>query len=182
MTIYLYIKQHSVTGLKYFGMTRQRNPFSYKGSGLHWLRHLKNHRNLIETLEVWGFDNQDLCTEFALSFSKNNNIVESKEWANLREENALDGWVIGMRHSEETKGKMRGRICSDETRAKLSVVSKNQSAETRAKIGAARRGKICSDETRAKLSLAFKGKPCSEETKAKIRLTKKLSKSLTRPF
>ena len=33
MTIYLYVKQHSITGLKYFGRTTQANPYKYKGYG-----------------------------------------------------------------------------------------------------------------------------------------------------
>ena len=41
MIIYLYLKQHNITGLKYFGKTEQ-NPYKYKGSGIYWLRHLKN--------------------------------------------------------------------------------------------------------------------------------------------
>ena len=43
MTIYLYVKQHSVTGLKYFGRTECKNPFRYKGSGSYWKKHLKKH-------------------------------------------------------------------------------------------------------------------------------------------
>ena len=88
MTIYLYIKQHSVTGLKYFGKTISKNPFKYLGSGKRWVPHIKKHGvDQVKTLEIWGFDNQEMCTEFALKFSKDNNIVESKEWANLMEEN-----------------------------------------------------------------------------------------------
>jgi hypothetical protein len=40
---FLYIKTHSVTGLKYFGKTT-KDPFRYKGSGVYWVRHLKVHR------------------------------------------------------------------------------------------------------------------------------------------
>lgn len=83
-TIYLYIKQHSISGLKYFGRTIKPNPFKYPGSGSRWSRHLKKHgKQYVKTLEIWGFDDQELCTNFALKFSEENNIVESKEWANL---------------------------------------------------------------------------------------------------
>ena len=55
MTIYLYVKQHSITGLKYFGKTTKIDPFLYKGSGKYWQRHIKKYgKNFIETLEVWG--------------------------------------------------------------------------------------------------------------------------------
>ena len=96
MIIYLYIKQHSNTKLKYFGKTMKSDPFKYLGSGTRWLNHIKKHgKDKVVTLEIWGFDDQDLCSEFALAFSKKNNIVESTEWANLRPENGLDGLPAG---------------------------------------------------------------------------------------
>ena len=80
MIIYLYVKQHSITGFKYFGKTEQANPFRYNGSGKYWVPHIKKHgKNYIKTLDIFGFDNAKLCTEFALKFSKENNIVESNE-------------------------------------------------------------------------------------------------------
>jgi hypothetical protein len=94
--IYLYIKVHTKTGLKYFGKTTNNNPYSYKGSGSYWQKHIKKHgKDNIETLQVWEFDNQSECTDFALHFSEENNIVKSKDWANLREENGKDGVTSG---------------------------------------------------------------------------------------
>jgi hypothetical protein len=93
--MYLYVKQHNVTGLKYFGMTSTKDPYVYVGSGTHWRRHLRVHGKDIVTLEVWEFSNQDDCEKFALEFSEKNNIVESKEWANLRPENGRDGKPVG---------------------------------------------------------------------------------------
>ena len=111
--IYLYVKQHSITKLKYFGKT-VRDPYSYNGSGLKWLRHIKRHgKEFVETLEVWVFDNQEECTEFALSYSKSNNIIESKEWANLKDEDGLMGWGIGNKHR-------LGKSLSDETKRRIS--------------------------------------------------------------
>jgi len=90
-TTYLYVKQHLVTGLKYFGKTN-KNPFRYFGSGTYWTRHIKKYgKEHIRTLEIWGFDNPSLCNEFASKFSEENNIVESAEWANLCPENGTDG-------------------------------------------------------------------------------------------
>ena len=62
---------------------------------------LKHGKDKIKTIEVWGFDNEQLCTEFALKFSKDNDIVESKEWANLIEENGLDGTPPGIQFSKQ---------------------------------------------------------------------------------
>lgn len=98
MTIYLYIKCHTKTGLKYFGKTI-KNPYEYQGSGVYWNRHLDVHgRDEVQTLNVWEFNNQKDCTDFALNFSKTNNIVKSTEWANLMEENGISGGRVENNH------------------------------------------------------------------------------------
>ena len=95
--IYLYLKQHKITGLKYFGRTTSKNPFKYKGSGKRWGYHCNKHGwEHITTIDIWGFDCQEACTEFALKFSKQNNIVESIEYANLEIEDGLNGKLSGI--------------------------------------------------------------------------------------
>lgn len=97
MITYLYIKQHRKTGLKYFGKTTNKNPKKYPGSGLYWIAHLEKHGYDIETTDLWSFDNPIECEKFATNFSQTHNIVESSEWANLKEENGLDGGFSGYR-------------------------------------------------------------------------------------
>jgi len=93
---YLYIKRHSVTGLKYFGKTTRKNVKSYKGSGKYWKRHIKYHGlKFVETLWFQLFDNENELTEFALKFSKENNIIESEYWANLINEDGKKGGTHG---------------------------------------------------------------------------------------
>ena len=88
---YLYIKQHPTTKLKYFGKTT-KEPNQYLGSGKLWLKHIKKHgRDYVQTIWYQLFYYENELINFALSFSKENNIVESKEWANLKDENGLDG-------------------------------------------------------------------------------------------
>jgi len=88
---YLYIKQHKITGLKYFGKTT-KHPENYYGSGKYWKKHIKKHgEKFVETIWSKFFIDEKELTEYALNFSKENNIVESLEWANLKEENGLDG-------------------------------------------------------------------------------------------
>jgi hypothetical protein len=99
MTIYptyLYIKQHSITKKKYFGKTTQ-DPLKYNGSGVYWTDHIKKHgRKHVITTRLFGpFTDSIVISEFALAFSRDNNIVESKDWANLEPENGLDGGVTG---------------------------------------------------------------------------------------
>lgn len=87
---YLYIKTHNQTGLKYFGKTI-KDPFEYNGSGTYWLRHLEKHGYDITTSIVGYYTDKQLCKETAIEFSKSQNIVESKDWANLCDENGTDG-------------------------------------------------------------------------------------------
>lgn len=115
----IYVKKHSITGLKYFGVTT-KNPYKYVGSGTHWLRHINKHGKYnVSTIDVWGFDNQKDCTYFALKFSRMNNIVESREWANQREE---DG-VVSNRTYKKRKG------LSEEQKKHLSWKSLEQFAD-----------------------------------------------------
>ena len=120
---YLYIKKHNVTGLQYFGKTI-RDPIKYRGSGRHWLNHLKRHGNDISTIWYQLFETEKELTEYAISFSNKNNIVESKNWANLVIENGINGGgVSGIKRSEETKKKIAqartGKVTSDETKKKI---------------------------------------------------------------
>jgi len=94
-TTYLYIKQHAITGLKYFGKTTKSDPVKYKGSGTYWMRHLKDHGNHVNTLWYQLFENEFELREYALNFSREHQINSSKEWANIILEDGLDGVVVG---------------------------------------------------------------------------------------
>ena len=88
---YLYIKEHSVTGLKYFGKTT-KNPNSYHGSGKYWKSHIKIHGvTFVTTKWVKLFTSYDEITEFATAFSEIFDIVNSNQWANLCPENGING-------------------------------------------------------------------------------------------
>ena len=95
MQIYLYIKTHNITGLKYFGKTTNKDPFKYKGSGKYWKRHIRKYGYDVNT-EIFGqYTDESLCSLAALKFSEENDIVNSELWANLQEENGYDGAPIG---------------------------------------------------------------------------------------
>ena len=49
--IYLYVKTHNKTGLKYLGKTEQ-DPFVYLGSGKRWLNHLNKHGVISEKAKI----------------------------------------------------------------------------------------------------------------------------------
>jgi hypothetical protein len=113
MIIYLYHKRHRKTGLNYFGKTTI-DPYNYTGSGKYWNRHLKKHGKDIETVSVWEFNNQEDCTNFALQFSMDNNIVESVHWANLKYENGKDGGDPGLEGRKKIIEALKGKKHSTE--------------------------------------------------------------------
>ena len=103
----LYIATHNKTGKKYFGktckyFTEEELQRKYHGSGSYWISHLNKHGNDV-TMHIYGIYDKLEVEEVALKFSKENNIVELKEWANLKTENGLDGWPSGVKLSEEMK-------------------------------------------------------------------------------
>ena len=165
---YLYIKQHSVTGLKYFGKTTKPDPIKYLGSGKYWKSHIKKHgKEHVVTLWCQLFDTQELLTDFALLFSEHWDIVNSKVWANLILENGLDGTIPGTifgPRSDETKAKISashiGKIVSDEVRINMSNPKSDQH-----KVNLTIAQKLrwinnpCTDETKLKMSNIKKGIP-----------------------
>jgi hypothetical protein len=174
MSIYkptwLYIKEHNQTGLKYFGKTTKADPFNYNGSGKYWKRHIKKYGNDVTTVWCQLFLTESELTDYALSFSIKNNIVESNEWANLKLENGLDGGSYTI--TNDTKIKMSlastGRFWSDATKQKVSLarsssptrgmLGKKHSEETKQKIRNSEKGKVVSADTRLKISKNTPGK------------------------
>ena len=180
MTIYLYIKLHTKTGLKYFGKTVKNDPYVYLGSGLHWKPHIKKHgKEYVRTLRVWAFDDLTRCSEFALKFSSDNNIVISDAWANIIPENGMDGGSPKGRYrrrntaegnkniSDSLKGKPKG-LCSMDTRLKFSNMRKGS--------GNTFYGKHHSDSTKEALRNANLGKTRPSESNLKASNTAKANK------
>lgn len=169
---YLYIKQHSVTGLKYFGKTISKDPIKYTGSGTYWKRHIKSHgRKHIVTLWVSDLYYDSSIAEHALQFSYENNIAESNQWANLVPENGIDGKVH--------------RPCSEETKAKQSIALKGKSLpeEHKAKMRGPRQYKTervpNTDEQNKKISDNHKSKTPKQKaiTEAKRQASRAISRA-----
>lgn len=107
---WLMIKQHNVTGLKYFCKTINKDPIKYKGSGTVWRRHIKVHGNSITTLWCQLFLTKEEIQIYAVKFSIEHDIVNIRNeigvkiWANLIVENGIDGGGnAGMQMSETQK-------------------------------------------------------------------------------
>jgi hypothetical protein len=98
MTIYyLYVKTHNITGLKYLGYTKRKDPYKYKGSGKYWIKHIKKHEYDVTTEILKECLSKDEIKEWGLYYSNLWNIVESRDnngnktWANLKPEDGDGG-------------------------------------------------------------------------------------------
>lgn len=100
--IYLYLKTHNVTGLKYLGQTTQ-DPFKYKGSGVHWVRHCNKHSYDIHTEILLESDNIEEISVLGKKLSEEWDIVKSKQFANMIPETGTGG---SMPHTLEARSKM----------------------------------------------------------------------------
>jgi hypothetical protein len=164
---YLYIKQHATTGKCYFGKTIKNDPIKYKGSGIHWSRHLKIHgKDHVETLWYCLFLDQEECTKFALMFSEQQDIVKSEDWLNSVPEDGMSG-----------KGRLKGYKHSEETKMKISSSGKGKhffthSKATKMKMSSTRKGKKKSITHKQKLSTSQLGRSLSEEHKLALRKPK----------
>lgn len=168
--ITLYIATHNVTNKKYFGKTirwitlDEYRDVHYHGSGTYWKNHLLKHGNDV-SIEIYGIfssnkNDNNYVEPIALKFSEDNNIVESKEWANLRPENGLDGGSNGI--DGQTLKEFYGEEKAKEIKIKQSLYAKNRSKEHNAKISETLSGRTLTDEHKKNIgigsSLALKGR------------------------
>ena len=99
MIIYLYVKTHNITGLKYLGKTVSKDPYKYKGSGTVWSRHIKKHGYDVTTEILKECPNAEELKIWGTYYSKLWNVVGSSNWANLAEETGEGGY----RHNNHLK-------------------------------------------------------------------------------
>ena len=107
MKYILYIKE-SPSGLKYLGKFTYNETYEYRtvdkytGSGMYWKRHLKANGFSIKDIKTTVlFETTDKIElkEKGIYYSKLYNIVDSKEFANLTEEQGFGGITgVGEKH------------------------------------------------------------------------------------
>jgi hypothetical protein len=83
MKIYLLVKTHSKTGLKYLCKTTKRKYEKYSGSGVYWRQHLKVHGKEHSTELIRECSSKEELREWGLHYSALWNVSDSEEWANL---------------------------------------------------------------------------------------------------
>jgi hypothetical protein len=180
--IYLYIKTHNKTGLKYLGKTVQ-DPFTYKGSGKRWINHIKKHGNDVTTEIVGTYETIDNFRLDSVIISEKYNIVNSEEWANLRLETGDGGDTseyIDYSKLNRGKGLTYEQRYGKEKAEELIKLRK----ETLGKNSSKRKGKslieLYGEERAAEITATNSAKhkgikqiPCTEERRRNISLSKK---------
>jgi hypothetical protein len=117
MTIYLYVKTHNKTGLKYLGKTIEKDPHSYKGSGVEWKSHLAEHGADYTTTIIKECSNTLELSQWGRYYSQLWNIVESKEWANrIPETGGGPGAAKGSKNHIGSNNPMFGKSHSDQVK------------------------------------------------------------------
>jgi len=175
--MYLYLKTHNTTGLKYLGKTSSKTPDKYHGSGKYWKRHIQKHGYNVTTEILFQSDNPEEIKQQGIFYSVLWNVVESKEFANLKDEAGDGGWgfvnsdkkvLEGRRKRMLENNPFKGKKHTDKSRLAIKEARKKQvmgprSEETKQKIRKSLLGHEVSDETRLKQSIARVGKPPSEK-------------------
>jgi hypothetical protein len=106
MTIYLCVKTHSITGLKYLCQTKQ-DPYRYQGSGVYWKSHLKKHGSKHTTSILKECHTKEEIKQWGVYYSDLWDVVNSEEWANLKPEEG-DGAASGeLNHQKSDQHRKR---------------------------------------------------------------------------
>ena len=189
MTTYLYVKTHTITGLKYLGITTRPDPHKYRGSGIRWLNHLRKHGSTYTTQILKECEHPAMLQFWAQHYSDLWNVEKNEEWANLMPETGINqpptirtpesilkqvATMTGKKHSEETKAKMSKSMKGKNTNSKPWVRERQKgvplSNEVKTKISEALKGRpgvSHTEESKKKISNANKGTIRSDESKAK---------------
>lgn len=142
-----------------------------------WYAHIKGltaNRHINKKLQnAWNKHGPDFFTFYVVeAVTDHSKLLEREQW-----------WLDFVFSTEEwcynickVAGSTKGYRHTEETKQRLSEISKNMSLETKMKIGAKSKNRVVSEETRKKLSEAGKRwehKSPSEETRRKISIAVK---------
>lgn len=128
MTIYLYVKTHNKTGLRYLGKTISKDPHLYPGSGLYWIRHLKEHGFDYTTEILKECQTTKELKEWGIYYSQLWNIVDSDQWANLKPEDGDGGCKKGIKRSEQWREKLKSKVWTEKALTNLKNIGLKSAA------------------------------------------------------
>ena len=124
MTIYLYVKTHNKTGLKYLGKTT-KDPYTYLGSGVDWKIHLKEYGKPHSTQVIRECQTNQELNKWGRYYSNLWNVSESLDWANRIPETG--GGNCRPESAKKISDKLKGRKKSPRTKEHI----ENQAATMR---------------------------------------------------
>lgn len=123
MIIYLYVKTHNKTGLKYLGKTTKQDPHKYTGSGTRWLNHLKKHGYDYSTIILRECHSNEEIKQWGMYYSSLWNVVENREWANLKPESGDGGVTVEI--AKKISNSLKGHKRSEESIRKSNEANRN---------------------------------------------------------
>lgn len=169
---YLYLKIHNITGLKYIGKTKSKDPHRYQGSGKYWKRHINKHGYDVETIILLETEDYNELKLAGLYYSELWDIVNSSDFANLKNETGDGGWdhlteeQIQKRYDRVRieGGTFKGKLHTEESKQKIRDARSRQimlpwTEERKQKMSDIMRGHEISEETRKKISESKLGNP-----------------------
>lgn len=106
MIIYLYVKTHLKTGIKYLGKTIL-DPHEYLGSGIDWKKLLKEHGHEHSTEIIRECHSKEELNEWGRHYSSLWDVANSSEWANRIPETG--GGSCSKESAEKISAKLKGR-------------------------------------------------------------------------
>jgi hypothetical protein len=166
------MKTHNITGKKYLGQTTSKDPFTYKGSGKCWKQHIRKHGYDVVTEILKECSTKEEVKYWGEYYTNLWNVVDSREWANLKPESGDGGSVkgtnLGRKHSTKTKEKI-SKNTKGKSKPKNSIPKTKEQKEHLSKINT---GKKLSQETIEKMRISRIGKTHNEESKEKMRKPK----------
>jgi hypothetical protein len=165
-----------LAGKLYFCKSISDNIENYGGSGVIWKKRIKKYgKENIKTLWVsdWYHSPHEI-QEIALHFSKENQIVESDRWANLKPENGLDGGRQTPDIIEKIASKHRGKKSSMEHRRASGIALKKVWADEAYRNKMIAIQKASHNTVEMKIKKSSVGKICQNTEEAKKRRAKQV--------
>lgn len=154
--VYLLLKTHNQTGLKYLCRhitSYEKTCYNYKGSGVYWKRHIAKYGDDVSTEIVAICESIEEAKIIGLTLSEKWDIVNNKDFANLVPENGQGG-------SDPAKcRKKNGNRFGYDREPNRYIGNDNpaKNPEVRKKISDKLRGRIFTEAHKKKLSDARKG-------------------------
>lgn len=99
MNIYLYVKTHKQTGLKYLGKTTSKYPHTYPGSGVYWRNHLDKHGYDYTTEIIRECKTKKELAEWGLYYSKSGCLVPKSLNGTLIITASFDSMPLSFNHA-----------------------------------------------------------------------------------